>query len=302
MPSWAVVATVKAAEEKVLAFAAHHLSLGAARIFLYFDDPEDPAHEALARHARVTATRCTDAYWADRGGRHDRHQNRQSRNARDAYARCSSDWLTHIDVDEFILPHRPIPDVLADIPADTLVARLEPFEAMHNPHLPNDIYTAREFRGALRGGQTLPGQDGNDPYHAANPDGLLSHANGKVIFRTGIRGLAPRIHGVFLHGARLHAPGWHPELKLLHFHAQDRQAWREALPFRLIRGAYMYRPHLQAFLQGASPADIEIFYRQTQTARPETVVALRAVGRMIVADLDLRRKVQLLQEGAFEGT
>ena len=60
MPSWAVVATVKAAEEKVLAFVAHHLSLGAARIYLYFDDPDDPAHAAVAGLHRVTATRCTE--------------------------------------------------------------------------------------------------------------------------------------------------------------------------------------------------------------------------------------------------
>ena len=40
-PSWAVVATVKAPQDKVLACVAHHLSIGAAQVFLYFDDPDD---------------------------------------------------------------------------------------------------------------------------------------------------------------------------------------------------------------------------------------------------------------------
>jgi hypothetical protein len=299
-PSWAVVATVKAPAEKVLAFVAHHLSLGAARVFLYFDDPDDPARTALAAFDRVTATACTGAYWEDRGGRHDRHQNRQSRNARDAYGRCAADWLTHIDADEFLLPRRPVADLLAGIPADTLFARLEPFEAVHDPDLPEDINTARVFRGALRPRHAPPGDAASAADLGINPDGLLSHANGKVIFRTGIRGLVPRIHSVFLHGTRLGAPNWHPELKLLHFHAQDWPAWREALPFRLTRGAYQYRPGLQAFLQGASGDEIAHFYRRTQMMTPERVAALETEGRVIVADLGLRRKVQALLDGAFE--
>jgi hypothetical protein len=295
-----VVATVRAPEEKVLAFVAHHLSLGAAMVFLYFDDPDDPAMAAVAGLARVTATPCTEAYWAERGGRHDRHQNRQSRNARDAYGRSGTDWLCHIDVDEFILAPRPVADCLADIPAATIVTRLEPFEAMHDPQLPDDVYTARAFRGALRHDRRhlRPGVLG--PYAEVNRDGLLSHANGKVIFRTGIRGLGPRLHGVFLDGVRVEA-GWHPEMKLLHFHAQDRLAWRAALPFRLTRGAYQYRPELQAFLQGATPDEIDRFYLRTQVLPPDLLASLQEAGLVIVADLGLRRKVAALRTGAFGG-
>jgi hypothetical protein len=300
MPSWAVVSTVKAPEEKVLAFVAHHLSLGAARVFLYFDDPDDPAHAAVARHRRVTATRCTDAYWTQRGGRHERHQNRQSRNARDAYERCSTDWLGHIDVDEFILSPRPVVDILAEIPPATYAAKLEPFEAMHDPMLADDIYTAREFRGAIRHDLWPLRRGALGKYREFNRDGLLSHSNGKVIFRTGIKGLSPRLHSVMLKGVRLPTPDWHPEMKLLHFHAQDRQAWRDALPFRLTRGAYMYRPGLQAFLNAATPEEIDTFYLQTQIMAPDSIAALQAAGRVIIADLGLRGKVQALRDGGFE--
>jgi hypothetical protein len=296
MPSWALVATVKAPEDKVLAFVAHHLSLGASRIFLYFDDPDDPAHAAVARLRRVTATRCTAAYWADHGPRHDRHQNRQARNARDAYRRCSTDWLGHIDVDEFLHATRPVADILAEQPEAVQVIKLEPFEAMHNPLLPDDIYTAREFRGAIRHEHWPLRRDSLGQYRTINRDGLLSHSVGKVIFRTGIPGLFPRLHSVMLKGIRLPTPDWHPDLKLLHFHAQDRQAWLEALPFRLTRGAYQYRPPLQAYLVGASAEDLEDFYQTTQVLAPEAIPGLLQAGRLIIAKLGLRQKVRVLLE------
>jgi hypothetical protein len=297
MPSWALVATVKAPEDKVLAFVAHHLSLGASRIFLYFDDPDDPAHAAVARLRRVTATRCTPAYWESRGPRHERHQNRQARNARDAYRRCSTDWLGHIDVDEFLFARRPVAEILDEQPAAVQVLKLEPFEAMHDPLLPDDIYTAREFRGAIRHEDWPLRRQNLGKYRTINRDGLLSHSVGKVIFRTGIQGLFPRLHSVMLGGVRLPTPDWQPDLKLLHFHAQDRQAWRAALPFRLTRGAYQYRPPLQDFLSSATPEELDDFYLTTQVLSPDAIPGLQAAGRLILADLDLRRKVTDLLEG-----
>ena len=300
MSGWGLVATVKAPEEKVLAFVAHHLSLGASRIFLYFDDPDDPVHATVAKLRRVTATRCTQAYWAERGPRHERHQNRQARNARDAYRRCNLDWLGHIDVDEFLYSPRPVADILAEVPPATQVIKLEPFEAMHDPDLPDDIYTAREFRGAIRHEHWPLRRRVLGDYRAVIRDGMLSHTVGKVIFRTGIKGLFPRLHSVMLNGVRLPTPDWHPEVKLLHFHAQDRAAWREALPFRLTRGAYQYRPLLQDYLQKATADEIDAFYARTQVLTLEVIPDLVAAGRLILADLGLREKLRDLQAGAFD--
>jgi hypothetical protein len=294
MASWGVVATVKAPEDKVLAFVAHHLSLGASRIWLYFDDPDDPAHAAIARHPRVTATRCTDAYWSTRGGRHDRHQNRQARNARDAYERSGTDWIGHIDVDEFLHASRPITGILDDIPPKTLLLKMEPFEAMHDPLLPDDIYTSREFRGALRHEHWPLRRKVLGPYRQMIRDGMLSHSVGKVMFRTGIRRLSPRLHSVMRQGVRLPTPDWHPELTLLHFHAQDRQAWLAALPFRLTVGAYQYRPLLQAHLKAATPAQIDAFYLRTQVLTLDVAAELQAAGRLIITELHLRQKVRAM--------
>jgi hypothetical protein len=295
MVSWGLVATIKAPEDQVLAFLAYHLGLGASHIWVYFDDPNDPAFDRVAALPRVTATRCTDMYWLLRGGRHSRHQNRQARNARDAQRACKLDWLGHIDVDEFLHAPTPVEKVLAEVPADVPNILMEPFEAMHDPALPDDIFTARQFRGPLhrqtRGLQ--PAIFGpSAPYL---PKGTLGHGIGKSFCRPHVKGLSLRLHSVFLNKERLHTP-FHPTLRLLHFHAQDPAAWRRALPFRLSKGAYNCdadRP-LQTHLTDASDETIRQFYADTMTLTPEKSAILQDHDRLITVDLALRAKVAAL--------
>lgn len=291
---WGLVSTVKAAPDKVLAFVAHHLALGAARIWLYFDDPSDPAFDRVAGITQVTAVRCDETRWAAAGGRPDRHQNRQSRNAQAAYRACRLPWLGHIDVDEFLWPARPVSEILASLPPDQLTLRMEPFEAMHDAGLPDDIFTARAFRGPLKSRHAHLREAALGSYAALLPEGHLSHTNGKSFFRTGIPGLSPRLHGAFLNKERLAGPPFDRRLRLLHFHAQDREGWLAALPFRLTRGAYQYHPELQAHLHQAGPEEIAFFYDRTQTLGPDTARMLEDDGRLIRADLGLRARVAAL--------
>lgn len=297
-PDWGLVATVKAAPEKVAAFVAHHLSLGAARIWLCFDDPADPTAEPLSRLPRVTTIRCDDSHWDRLHGRPDRHQNRQSKNAQAVYRACPLPWLGHLDVDEFLWPAQPVAEILGSLPPGQPTLRMEPFEAMHDPALPDDIFTARLFRGPLkqRFAHLRPPVLG--AYAAILPDGHLSHTNGKSFFRTGIPGLSPRLHGAFLRGERLPGPPFDRRLSLLHFHAQDRQGWLQALPFRLTRGAYQYHAELQTHLAAAGPEEIAFFYDRTQCLPPDIAQLLREEGRLIEADLGLRRKVAELKPPA----
>ena len=292
--AWALVATVKAPQDQVLAFLAHHLGLGAARIWLYFDDPADPAFDLVSRIPRVTALRCDDAHWARTNGRPERHQNRQARNALRSYRACAEPWLGHIDVDEFLLPDRPMGEILAATPPRQPMLRMEPFEALHDPTLPDDIFTARAFRGPLKARFAFLHAPLFGRFAPALQDGMLSHVVGKAFFRTGIAGLTPRLHGANLNGQRLPGPPVDPRVKLLHFHAQDRAAWERALPFRLDRGAYQKREGLRAALSGAPPEEIDAFYRETQMLTPEKADMLRSEGRLVEVSLGLRAKVQAL--------
>ncbi|MBL9073818.1 glycosyltransferase family 2 protein [Tabrizicola sp.] len=299
MATWSLVATVKAPEEKLLAFAAYHLSLGAEHLWLFLDDPDQPVPELLARHPRVTVTRCDEAHWTRVGKkRPPAHQNRQAQNARYAYRKqATSDWIVHIDVDEFILAPRPIAAILDDTPPETIVMKLEPFEAMHDPLLPDDIFTSREFRGALRHEYWPRRRAALGPYRKVIRDGMLSHSVGKVIYRTGIPGLLPRLHTVMVDKEFVRTPDWHPEMQLLHFHAQDKPAWLAAVPFRMTKGAYQFRPELQAFLAEATPEEVDRFYRRTQILPVDLRDELAKVGRVVLADLHLRQKVEALRDG-----
>lgn len=294
MAGWEIVCTVKAPLDQVQAFVAHHLSLGCARITLCFDDPDDPAIEAAGRLPQVQAIRCDAAHWARWNARPERHQNRQSRNALRAYRLCRQPWIAHLDVDEFLWPEMPIDSLLDSLPRGQILVRTEPFEALHDPALPDDIFTARQFRAPTKGPHAGLRAATFGPLAEVLTEGVLSHSAGKVFFRTGIAGLVPRIHGGSLQGERLPGPAFDPRLRLLHFHAQDRARWLAALPFRLQRGAYQYRPELHDHLGAATPAEIAAFYDAAQRVTPEQAAALAAAGRLVTADLHLRDKVAAL--------
>ncbi len=298
MPSWGLVTTVKAPEEQVLAFIAHHLSLGASRLWIFFDDPADPAYARVACLPRVTATRCTDLYWALRGGRHERHQNRQARNARDTQRACKLDWLGHIDVDEFLHAPRPVTEILAEVSPKVPNLLMEPFEAMHDPALPDDIFTARQFRGPLSRQHRALQPAIFGALASVIPKGNLGHTIGKSFCRPAVKGLSLRLHMVHLNKEPL-PTAFHPDLRVLHFHAHDPVRWRKTLAFRLQHGAYHWPADvdLKTYLEAASAEEIDAFYTTTQTLTPDQAALLEAHDRLVTTDLGLRGKVAALLDG-----
>ncbi|MDT8854544.1 glycosyltransferase family 2 protein [Paracoccaceae bacterium Fryx2] len=293
MADWGLCTTVKAPAEQVLAFVAHHLGLGAARLWLYFDDPEDPAAGALAGLDRVTVIRCDADWW--KGDRPEAHQNRQGRNMKRTWRAARLPWVGHIDVDEFLLPDAPIARALAAVPGDQPQVRLAPWEALHDPALPDDIFTARHFRAQMGGAAQAANRIRVfGPYAPLLPSGMLSHSAGKCFFRTGVPGLQPRLHGAFIAGQRLDGGDFHPGIALLHFHAEDPARWKHRLQFRLTRGAYKFNPALQAHLAAADAGGIDAFFDRVQTPSPECLALLGRLGLLRTTRLGLREKVAAL--------
>lgn len=298
MADWGLCTTVKAPTEQVLAFVAHHLSIGAGQIWLYFDEPDDPAYEVARAIPGVTATRCDAAYWQTVSkSRPETHQNRQVRNMHALYGKGQVPWLGHIDVDEFLWPARPIADILGTLPEDRILLRAAPWEALHDPALPDDIFTARQFRAALKRGPLARAarMRAFGPCAALLPSGALSHAAGKCFFRRGVRRLAPRLHSAFLNGERVKGDALHPDVALLHFHAQDPAAWKAHLHYRLTRGAYRAQPAMIEALLDAPPDRIDAFFATVQCPDAGTIRYLAANGLLIEADLGLRAKVARLR-------
>ena len=293
MLRWGVVATVKATPAETMAFAAHHLAVGAHRVWLHFDDPADPAADLMEGKKGVRVIRCDAAYWQRLcGARPDTHQERQTRNATRLFRRAPVDWVAHLDVDEFLLAQTDVTALLAALPAPQPIARVEPFEALFEPGLPDDIYTARHFRGALRGPDGA--SQARKLYGDIGPllrDGMLSHSVGKAFFRTAEQGMVVHIHGARQGGARVPGGGFVPGLGLLHFHAENPERWLGRLAYRLDKGAYQFQPDLQAHLRTLDDTGRAQFYQTVQVARPELISGLDTLGQVRRADLGLRATV-----------
>lgn len=293
---WGVCTTVKAPLAQILAFVAWHKHLGASRIWVHLDDADDVSAGILKQVEGVTPVLCDKAYWSVLGRRPKRQEARQAYNVQRVYKAAEVPVLAHLDVDEFLWPARPVSDILEDWADGTPFLRARPAEALHDPALPDDIFTARQFKYPFP--TPMPIEDRVDvlgDYTALLMKNMLSHKAGKSLFRTGLDGLMPK----------LHAASWgddpapiklalHPDLTVLHFHAQDKAAWLAALPHRTTDGAYRFNETLAAFVSDASPDAIDDFYARTQSATPELVAKLKTHSLLLEADLNLKDKVAAL--------
>lgn len=237
--SWALVSTIKAPLEEVLNFAAWHLELGAKRLHIYLDDPEDPAYPILKAHPRIRALRCDDSYWrrVTPKGRPERHQLRQVANASHCYNRKNShDWLGHIDVDEFLVPEAPVAELLAALPATCHSARLRPMELLA-PEAPGPLLRFRAFSLPLarRHAQTERLYPEFGPWLNG---GMLSHVAGKLFLRAGLPQVRFRIHKALSEGTELPEAQEMTQIPLAHLHARSWESWHAHYRFRLARGAY----------------------------------------------------------------
>lgn len=309
-PSWGVVATIKAPTSDILEFAAHHLDLGAHRVFIYLDAPDAAAEAALRAHPKCRVIDCDAAYWARRRkrGRPEQHQPRQSLNATHCLNRRPQvDWLAHLDVDEFLWPATPLPDQLAALPVEAISARVRPVEALapdpRDPPPPGSQW----FKSCARL-QARRREETDAIYPTFGPHlngGFVSHVAGKVFVRTGLEGLSMRIHNAFRNGVKDDLPETLPATWLCHLHAATWAHWHARYRFRLRQGSY--RPGLKPapLAQGAAPnmhalfqrleetggeAALRRFFAEVCTATPDLRARLSGYGRLHAMALGLEAK------------
>lgn len=298
---WGLVATVKAPSRDILDFAAHHIELGAHRLYIYLDAPCPDAFEALKAHPKVRPTNCDAAHWARLMGKPPvKHQVRQTLNATHAYNRRTEvDWLIHIDVDEFLWPEQALDRHLSRVPAEALCARVPPIEAIagdgtlfkgYIPNGPERAATVERIYPAF--GRHLKG-------------GFLSHVAGKLFVRTGLEPLELRIHNMFLGGVMNPAEVWLGGVELCHCHARSWEDWIAAYRYRLQKGSY--RPDLPpvrpreeggmslhelftAIEADSGEAGLRAFHDEVCADSPALRHRLGAEGLLRTCDLDLDAK------------
>ena len=239
-PRWGLVCTTNAPLLETARFVAHHLDIGATRIYLFLDKPDPDVTALLHGHPQVELTVCDNAYWKSVGKeRPDAHQVRQTFNATRALRASEShlDWLGHIDVDEFILAEKSLSNVLKSVADDTAGVRLFPAEALANA---NAGETPIHFK--LRTiGHEVPPEAVHDIYPTFGSyvrGGFLSHLAGKVFARTGLGDMRLAIHRLRHQGRDVLNMETLDDIYVGHLHAPDWQSFRSKLAFRQKRGSY----------------------------------------------------------------
>ena len=304
-PKWGVVATIKAPVPEILDFCAHHLDIGAHRLFIYLDDDNRDAFRILSDHPKIRPTLTDDTYWKRLGmKRRVKHQSRQFENARHAYARAGDvDWLTHIDVDEFLWPlDRSLADQLADLPPECLCARIRPLEALAGGEGGITHFKGFSLKQPRRRDQTARIYPTWGKYLNG---GFLSHVAGKMIYRTGIKGLKVQIHNVFVDDEMNPGQRELERTQLLHMHAKSWEDFIAAFRYRLEKGSYRseLKPNMPREEGGRNlhelfnmiheangEAGLRAFYDEVCTASPDLMDRLRAEGHIYNHSLRLTEK------------
>ena len=299
---WGTVTLTNAPLPRIARFAAHHLNLGAGEVHIFLDAPDPAAQAWLMRHPALRVIACDGDWWAmQRKPRMKAHQMRQSWVATQCYQGSTLDWLAHVDVDEFLLPARPVAQVLAEVPGDMAALLLPPVEMLAGPG-PTRFKTTPRMAGQDKAvlAQLYP------TFGAHLRGGYVSHLEGKLIARTGIPGLRIGLHGLTHEGAPVDNRARSTDILLGHAHAPDWETFRAHLDFRMARGSYRkaeeerfrLRDVLDYVQQSEGETGLRAFFDEVCTARPDLVAALEAHGMLVTHPLDLDAAV-IRQFGAL---
>lgn len=120
-------------------------------MFLFFDDPDDPAIAAVGSDPRVTVHRCTAAHWRKISGQ-ERNQlslnTIQRLNSQIAIASAREEgleWIVHLDSDELIHAKGSLGATLARAPQSVDVLKLNPLE-----YVPERDSSERDSEGLFK--------------------------------------------------------------------------------------------------------------------------------------------------------
>ncbi len=242
--TWSVVTIAREEPEVIRRFVAWHLDAGVERIFLYFDNPDDPCIDMVSHLDRVTAIPCTQEFWADLGAApDDRFTMRQNRACLHGYNAAPDGWVLNVDADELVLIEgRSVGEFLAAMPVDCRSVLIRPAE---------EVQTAETGNGRLFR-QPMPKWMAKGVYGDLAPlmvrnKGMVGHSVGKSFVRTGLsglRGFKLRQHGWKLRKSDLiHdvIAGPKRDAWLLHFFSRGYDDWRRKLDYRLTNVGFRMR-------------------------------------------------------------
>jgi hypothetical protein len=250
--SWSVATTVRAPAYQVNEFLEHYVGLGADKVYLFFDDKEFCTYDVARFAGKVISFVCDDRYWEtvhcapplnDRVGRPAAVERRQGVNALFAREIMHSEWLLHVDVDEFIYVKKPVSEVLAVYPDNVFSVLLRTLEAVYEEvKLPGEETQTVYFKKAVHQSELLK---------KLYPDELLKCATnglwGTVIGKSFVR-KHPEIKSMSVHWPTpvdqtliTNVPTYY--IDLLHFEGQSYELFKEKFMLRVYKKVAKHMPY-----------------------------------------------------------
>jgi len=102
--------------EGTLSFVYYHLNIGIDHMFIFFDDPNDPAIEHLKDLKKVTCIKCTPDLWLKITGNTNPgfmyRLHKSSDYGLELARKAEYDWVIRIDSDELIYTKLPLTQIL----------------------------------------------------------------------------------------------------------------------------------------------------------------------------------------------
>lgn len=294
--SLATVSTVRTSPSNLELFVRYHLGSGIERMFLFFDDPDDPSIGPMRAREEITCIPCDAAHWRGASLGPDLSiEARQTHNADLALAwarEAGIGWIAHIDADELLfVGGRDLADYVAAVPADCDALAFRTWEALpeaeaapgKHPFLSVTWFKTQD--SPILGARTLARLLGAG---AAMTHGYFKgHTEGKSVVRTSAPVASLEIHRPRpLPGAalRVERPA---EAALLHFDGCTFEDWVLKWKRRYDRtavAANMREERQRQFAefveacQSGDEARLRALYRRRYTATARQRLALRTAG------------------------
>ncbi len=303
MSKVATVTTLRGPLRPTLEFVAYHRNVGVAEVIIFFDDPTDPAIEALRGWPGVTTVPMDAAYRAAVGiTSTDSLEARQQTNTtrgRVMARELGCTWTVHIDSDELLHAPGGLPGAFDAVPPSRQAVRVPVIEAV--PARVDDadpFRTVDTFRVPVAGARRRLAEvlGGGDAFFAGKY--LRAHALGKPAIRTDAE--VVRFVGQFpafaATGKRL-KKGLPPMagVRLMHHDASNlavfirKWGWRldGTANAQLMAGSRQAQYEAFAAVAGDDAAVERLYRRLYMLGRRERIV-LRALGLLTTVRLDQR--------------
>lgn len=287
--TWSVVAVVNETPQVIRRFVSWYLAAGATKIFLFFDNPDDPSIQMVEHLDKVVAEPCTKDFWGKLDvDPSDRFTRRQNRACRHGYNSAPEGWVLNVDADELIfLREGSIADLLAVQSDETRTVLVRPAEEVVPPHdtgalwfrRPMSRYAVQAVYGDIAG-------------LVIRNHGMVGHSLGKSFIRTGLGRFRMRQHAPMFRGVQIvdKTLGAEDGIELLHFHNRGYDDWRRKLDYRLTNVGF--RPRMRNALLAArdqgEPALKALFYRLYGVDKTQSTAMLDA-GVLQMRDLDFQK-------------